>query len=297
MTLQVTGLSKEIDGRQIIQDINFEWAPGEIIGLVGRNGVGKTTLFRTMMNHYVAEAGHVVVDGDDLQRVPVRQQQLFFIDTQYNFLGAYRLWELPRFFGAVYPQFDEQRFTVLINQFKINANSQYRRLSKGMRALVNLILALTSNATYILLDEPFDGLDVIVRENIATMVIDEIADQQKGFLISSHDLNELDGLSDRVLLLKDSQLVHDYNLEEIRARAKKIQLVLRDKEIPAVLKQNSQLIRVSGRVLVVVIPQYTPEVDQELKALKPVLFEELPLTLEDLFRANLAHDTGYQMMK
>lgn len=297
MTLQVTGLSKEIDGRQIIQDINFEWAPGEIIGLVGRNGVGKTTLFRTMMNHYVAEAGHVVVDGDDLQQVPLRQQQLFFIDTQYNFLGAYRLWELPRFFSAVYPQFDEQRFTALINQFKINANSQYRRLSKGMRALVNLILALTSNATYILLDEPFDGLDVIVRENIATMVIDEISDQQKGFLISSHDLNELDGLSDRVLLLKDSQLVHDYNLEEIRARAKKIQLVLRDKEIPAVLKQNSQLIRVSGRVLVVVIPQYTPEVDQELKALKPVLFEELPLTLEDLFRANLAHDTGYQMMK
>jgi len=297
MTLQVTGLSKQIDGRPIIQDINFGWAPGEIIGLVGRNGVGKTTLFRTLMNHYVAEAGHVSVDGDDIRQVPQRQQQLFFIDTQYNFLGTYRLWELPRFFGTVYPQFDTQRFTALIDQFKLNANSQYRRLSKGMRALVNLILALTSNATYIILDEPFDGLDVIVRENIATMVIDEVADQKKGFLISSHDLNELDGLSDRVLLLKDSQLVRDYNLEEIRAKAKKIQLVLNDKVIPEVLKQNSQLIRVSGRVLVVVITDYTPAIDQELKALKPVLFEELPLTLEDLFRANLAHDTGYQMMK
>lgn len=297
MTLQVTGLSKQIDGRPIIQDINFGWAPGEIIGLVGRNGVGKTTLFRTLMNHYVAEAGHVSVDGDDIRQVPQRQQQLFFIDTQYNFLGTYRLWELPRFFGTVYPQFDMQRFTALIDQFKLNANSQYRRLSKGMRALVNLILALTSNATYIILDEPFDGLDVIVRENIATMVIDEVADQKKGFLISSHDLNELDGLSDRVLLLKDSQLVRDYNLEEIRAKAKKIQLVLNDKVIPEVLKQNSQLIRVSGRVLVVVITDYTTAIDQELKALKPVLFEELPLTLEDLFRANLAHDTGYQMMK
>jgi len=297
MTLQVTGLSKQIDGRPIIQDINFGWAPGEIIGLVGRNGVGKTTLFRTLMNHYVAEAGHVSVDGDDIRQAPQRQQQLFFIDTQYNFLGTYRLWELPRFFGTVYPQFDTQRFTALIDQFKLNANSQYRRLSKGMRALVNLILALTSNATYIILDEPFDGLDVIVRENIATMVIDEVADQKKGFLISSHDLNELDGLSDRVLLLKDSQLVRDYNLEEIRAKAKKIQLVLNDKVIPEVLKQNSQLIRVSGRVLVVVITDYTPAIDQELKALKPVLFEELPLTLEDLFRANLAHDTGYQMMK
>lgn len=297
MTLQVTGLSKQIDGKQIIQGVSFGWAPGEIIGLVGRNGVGKTTLFRTLMNHYVAEAGHVSVDGDDIRQVPQRQQQLFFIDTQYNFLGTYRLWELPRFFGTVYPQFDTQRFTALIDQFKLNANSQYRRLSKGMRALVNLILALTSNATYIILDEPFDGLDVIVRENIATMVIDEVADQKKGFLISSHDLNELDGLSDRVLLLKDSQLVRDYNLEEIRAKAKKIQLVLNDKVIPEVLKQNSQLIRVSGRVLVVVITDYTPAIDQELKALKPVLFEELPLTLEDLFRANLAHDTGYQMMK
>ena len=297
MTLQVTALSKQIGGRPIIQDINFEWAPGEIIGLVGRNGVGKTTLFRTMMNHYVPEAGQLTIDGEDVRQAPQQQQQLFFIDTQYNFLSTYRLWELPRFFGTVYPRFDEKRFTALIQHFKLDANSQYRRLSKGMRALVNLILALTSNATYIILDEPFDGLDVIVRENIATMVIDEVADQQKGFLISSHDLNELDGLSDRVLLLKDSQLVHDYNLEEVRARAKKIQLVLNDKVIPDVIKQQSQLIRVSGRVLVVVITDYTPAIDQELKVLHPVLFEELPLTLEDLFRANLAHDTGYQMMK
>ncbi|WP_395321511.1 ATP-binding cassette domain-containing protein [Levilactobacillus parabrevis] len=297
MTLQVSGLSKQISGRAIIQDINFEWAPGEIIGLVGRNGVGKTTLFRTMMNQYVPEAGHVAIDGEDILDVPSRQEQLFFIDTQYNFLSTYRLWELPRFFGTVYPNFDGKRFTKLIAQFKLDPNSQYRRLSKGMRALVNLILALTSNATYIILDEPFDGLDVIVRENIATMVIDEVADQQKGFLISSHDLNELDGLSDRVLLLKDSQLVHDYNLEEVRSRAKKIQLVLNDKVIPDVLKKNSQLIRVSGRVLVVVITNYTPAIEQELKALKPVLFEELPLTLEDLFRANLAHDTGYQLLK
>lgn len=297
MTLQVSGLSKQISGRAIIQDINFEWAPGEIIGLVGRNGVGKTTLFRTMMNQYVPEAGHVAIDGEDILDVPSRQEQLFFIDTQYNFLSTYRLWELPRFFGTVYPNFDGKRFTKLIAQFKLDPNSQYRRLSKGMRALVNLILALTSNATYIILDEPFDGLDVIVRENIATMVIDEVADQRKGFLISSHDLNELDGLSDRVLLLKDSQLVHDYNLEEVRSRAKKIQLVLNDKVIPDVLKKNSQLIRVSGRVLVVVITNYTPAIEQELKALKPVLFEELPLTLEDLFRANLAHDTGYQLLK
>lgn len=297
MTLNVTGLSKEIGGQQIIQDITFEWAPGEILGLVGRNGVGKTTLFRSMMNHYVPEAGHVTVDGQDTQRVPSRQQQLFFIDTQYNFLNNYRLWELPDFFRAVYPRFDEQRFTSLLAEFKLDRNSQYRRLSKGMRALVNLVLALTSNATYIILDEPFDGLDVIIRENIASMVIDEVADQQKGFLISSHDLNELDGLSDRVLLLKDSQLVHDYNLEDIRAKAKKIQLVLNDRVIPAVLKEHSQLIRVSGRVLVVVITNYTPEIDQALKDLKPVLFEELPLTLEDLFRANLAHETGYQMMK
>lgn len=297
MTLQVTGLSKQISQRPIIQDINFEWAPGEIIGLVGRNGVGKTTLFRTMMNQYVAEAGHVTIDGEDTIEVPSRQEQLFFIDTQYNFLSTYRLWELPRFFGTVYPHFDGERYTKLIAQFDLDRNSQYRRLSKGMRALVNLILALTSNATYIILDEPFDGLDVIVRENIATMVIDEVADQRKGFLISSHDLNELDGLSDRVLLLKDSQLIHDYNLEEVRARAKKIQLVLNDKVIPDVLKEHSQLIRVSGRVLVVVITDYTPAIDQALKALKPVLFEELPLTLEDLFRANLAHDTGYQLLK
>jgi len=297
MTLEVKALSKQINGQSIIDDISFKWAPGEIIGLVGRNGVGKTTLFRTMMNHYVPDRGEVVVDDQNLAQVSVKQREVFFLDTQYNFLSNYSLKELPDFFGIVYPQFDRQRYTELLRHFDLNAGSQYRRLSKGMRALVNVILALTSNATYLILDEPFDGLDVIVRENIATMVIDEVADQQKGFLISSHDLNELDGLSDRVLLLKESKLVHDYNLEDVRASAKKIQLVLRDKTIPDVLKAHSQLIRVSGRVLVVVITDYTDAIDQQLRALDPVLLEELPLTLEDLFRANLAHDTGYQLLK
>jgi len=250
-----------------------------------------------MMNHYAADAGSVTVDGTNLWDVPAQQRQVFFIDTQYNFLDNYRLRQLPDMYDLVYPAFDRDRFTALLVKFELNEDDQYRRLSKGMRALVNLILALTSNATYIILDEPFDGLDVIVRENIATMVIDEIAEEKKGFLISSHDLNELDGLSDRVLLLKENRLRQDYNLEEVRERAKKLQLVLKDREIPTVLKKHSHLIRVSGRVLVVVITDYTDEIDQQLRALDPVLLEELPLTLEDLFRANLAHDTGYQMMK
>ncbi|MFC6273906.1 ATP-binding cassette domain-containing protein [Levilactobacillus tangyuanensis] len=297
MTLQVKQLAKEIDGRTIIDQISFDWAPGEIIGLVGRNGAGKTTLFRTMMNHYVADTGTVTVDGVDLHKVPAQQRQVFFIDTQYNFLDNYRLRQLPDMYELVYPNFDRERYAALLVKFELKEADQYRRLSKGMRALVNLILALTSNATYIILDEPFDGLDVIVRENIATMVIDEIAEEKKGFLISSHDLNELDGLSDRVLLLKENRLSQDYNLEEVREHAKKLQLVLKDREIPAVLKEHSHLIRVSGRVLVVVITDYTDEIDRQLRALEPVLLEELPLTLEDLFRANLAHDTGYQMMK
>jgi len=295
--LHVSKLSKQIDQRAIIEDISFDWQPGEIVGLVGRNGVGKTTLFRTMSRQYIADAGHVTIDDHDLVADPAYQRQLFFIDTQYNFLSNYRLRDLPDFYELVYTAFDRKRYQQLLGQFNLKAEDQYRQLSKGMRALVNVILALTSNATYIVLDEPFDGLDVIVRENISTMVIDEVADQKKGFLISSHDLNELDGLSDRVLLLKDSHLAHDYNLEDVREKARKVQLVFADKQIPQLLKDHSKLIRVSGRVLVVVFPDYTPELAAQIQALKPVLFEELPLTLEDLFRANLSQDAGYQMMK
>lgn len=295
--LRVSKLRKTIEHHDIINDISFDWRPGEIVGLVGRNGVGKTTLFRTMTHQYVADQGTVAIDDHDLLAEPAYQRQLFFIDTQYNFLANYRLNELPDFYRLVYRNFDQARYRELLQRFNLHAGDQYRQLSKGMRALVNVILALTSNAPYIILDEPFDGLDVIVRENISTMVIDEVADQQKGFLISSHDLNELDGLSDRVLLLKDSRLAHDYNLEDVREKARKIQLVFKDKQIPDLLKQHSKLIRVSGRVLVVVFPAYTPELAAQLQALQPVLMEELPLTLEDLFRANLSQDTGYQMMK
>lgn len=287
MSIQVENISKTIDGRPIIQDISFEWRPQRIIGLVGRNGAGKTTLFRTLANHYLPTSGTLSIDGVDVQTTPVARQNLFYVDTQNNFFDGQTLAQISALYAEGYPKFDTDRLKQLLAEEQLPIKSRYRQLSKGQRMLFQILLALVSGTAYIILDEPFDGLDILVRERIVGRIVNEIAERPTSFLISSHNLEELDGLCDQVLFLKDDQLVANYDLETLRATAKKLQLVFPDKHVPAVVKDHGKLIKVYGRVLEVYFDHYTPELEAELKAAQPVMMAPCPLTISDVFRVKL----------
>jgi len=185
--------------------------------------------------------------------------------------------------------------TTLLAQYRLPLKQNYRQLSKGMRGLFNIILAISSHARYILLDEPFDGLDVIIRKNVIRLLLDQVGEQQFSLLITSHNLAELEPLIDRTLILKDRTISHDYRLETLRQTARKLQLVLKTNEIPALVKEKGRLLNISGRVMVVYFPDYTDKIKQELSALDPVLCEALPITLEDVFEANLINEQDYQV--
>lgn len=192
------------------------------------------------------------------------------------------------FYSNAYPNFDRDKYFCLTNENNLNENSKYRSLSKGMRGLYRIILAICSNANYLLLDEPFDGLDVLVRKNIIELILDTITDNSRAILISSHNLNELENIIDRALFLDQQQIQHDYHLENIREKARKIQLVFSSKKIPAIVKNNSKLLRYQGRVVTVIFENYTDSLKQAINDEHPLLFEELPLTLEDLFEINFS---------
>lgn len=289
--MKVNNLQKTIDGQGILEEINFSLNPQEIVGLVGRNGSGKTTLFRTLAGHYLLDGGEVTIAGMNLAKAVEQKTQLFYIDELDNFLKYYSLKKINEFYRLAYPKFDQDRYLALLKENEFHQRMSYRRLSKGMQGLYQMILAISSEANYLLLDEPFDGLDVIVRKKVIALLLDHLATHENcSIMITSHNLVELEGIIDRVLLLKGKSIVKDYSLEQMREHARKLQLVFRRKGVPAFVKERAKLLSIQGRVVTVIFEEYTPELAGQLKALEPVVMEELPLSLEDLFEANLRQE-------
>lgn len=289
----VKNLNKAIDKQAILKKIDFELAENEIVGLVGRNGSGKTTLFRVIAGHYLPDEGDILIDQKSVYEHPSVKQEIFFIDEKENFLRTYSLKKIAIFYQFAYPKFDQSLFSDLINQHEFSLNSNYRQLSKGQQGLFQIILAVCSNAQYLLLDEPFDGLDIIIKKEMIGLLMEHLSEHSRTALIASHNLTELENLIDRVLLLKEQTIIRDYLLEEMRETAKKLQLVFKTKKVPTIVKENSKMLDFQGRVVTVVFENFSEDLEQAIKEFEPLVYEELPLSLEDLFEANLkSHRKG-----
>lgn len=289
----VKNLNKTIDKQAILKKIDFELTENEIVGLVGRNGSGKTTLFRVIAGHYLTDEGDILIDQKSIVEHPEVKQEIFFIDEKENFLRTYSLKKIAKFYQFAYPKFDQPLFADLINQHEFSLNSNYRQLSKGQQGLFQIILAVCSNAQYLLLDEPFDGLDIIIKKEMIGLLMEHLSEHSRTALIASHNLTELENLVDRVLLLKEQTIIKDYRLEDMREKAKKLQLVFKTKKVPAIVKENSKMLDFQGRVVTVVFENFSEDLEQVIKDFEPLVYEELPLSLEDLFEANLkSHRKG-----
>ncbi|AVK61747.1 multidrug ABC transporter [Lactobacillus sp. CBA3605] len=296
MSLTIDKLSQQIDQQATLTEISFDLQLGQIVGVIGRNGVGKTTLFRTINGQYLPTGGRVLVDGKSLSDQPDLKTQLSFVDAQANFFKGLTGQQVQWYYQAAYPAFDVVKFTQLAERYHLSLNRKLRHFSKGMFGLFTIILSVATEAPYLFLDEPLDGLDVLIRKNVLSILIDEVAKGQRAVLIASHNLSELEGIIDRALILKQGRLIHDYQLETMRTQARKLQLVYRDKKIPRLLREQGHIVSVSGRVIVVVFENFTTELATQLTATKPAFQETLPLSLTDLFMANLTDEQDYDIL-
>ncbi|WP_086313194.1 ABC-2 type transport system ATP-binding protein [Enterococcus sp. 7F3_DIV0205] len=288
--MKIENLEKKIDRQVILKDINLTFNQGEITGLIGRNGSGKTTFFRSIAGHYELDQGQILIDQEDLQKNKLLKQKIFYIDEQYNFLSGYTLKKILTFYQNAYAGFNKEKYLALTKKNNLNPRFNYRSMSKGMQGLYKMILAICSNADYVLLDEPLDGLDIIVKKNVLGILLDDVSENSRSIIISSHNLNELESIIDRALILKKNQIQLDYHLESLRESARKIQMVFKTKKVPQFVKENSRLLHFQGRVVTAIFEDYTEELRILIQAEEPILFEELPLTLEDVFEVNLANE-------
>jgi ABC-2 type transport system ATP-binding protein len=171
-------------GQTILDDVSFSLPKGSIVGLLGRNGAGKTTLLRTMVGILDPDEGTVTYEDTDVHKHPEMKQKVVYVPDSTNILNGYTVKEIVKFYKAVYTAFDEPYFYEILERFNL-PNKRIRSYSKGMKALLAIILAFAAKAEYIILDEPTNGLDPIVKRQILQFLVEEVAEKEITIFIST----------------------------------------------------------------------------------------------------------------
>lgn len=288
--MKIRNLTKKMDDNLVLKDVSFDLKAGEITALIGRNGVGKTTLFSTMTGIYLPDEGDVFLDEESIFKHPEVKQQLFFLEDNMNHFNTYSVQAVVKIYRQIYPTFDEAFFSELMQRFELPMKAKLMSFSKGRKALFFIILAFSINVRFLLLDEPMDGLDIIIKKQILAIIKDTVKKRGTSVVIASHRLEELEAIADRVIVLKGASVEFDYYLEDMRTDAVKIQVAFKTKKIPDFVKNNAQLLYRNGRIYTLLVTKNASSFLAELRLEEPVLLEEMSISIEDIFTVHLAND-------
>lgn len=288
--MKIRNLTKKMDDNLVLKDVSFDLKAGEITALIGRNGVGKTTLFSTMTGIYLPDEGDVFLDEESIFKHPEVKQQLFFLEDNMNHFNTYSVQTVVKIYRQIYPTFDEAFFSELMQRFELPMKAKLMSFSKGRKALFFIILAFSVNVRFLLLDEPMDGLDIIIKKQILAIIKDTVKKRGTSVVIASHRLEELEAIADRVIVLKGASVELDYYLEDMRTDAVKIQVAFKTKKIPDFVKNNAQLLYRNGRIYTLLVTKNASSFLAELRLEEPVLLEEMSISIEDIFTVHLAND-------
>ena len=263
-------------------EINVE--KGSIYGLVGPNGAGKTTIINHLMGALRPDSGTVEIDGEPVWENSDLKQKILCINDDWYYFGSYTVKEMAKFYESLYKNFNRERYEKLGEVLKIEENRQIRRLSKGMKKQVAFRIVLSCMPELLILDEPLDGLDPVMRKQIMNVIISDVADRGMTVLVSSHNLRELEDLCDYVGIIHKGKMVIEKPLYDLKGNIQKVQTVF-DGEFPEELKHTVEILHTSkvGSVYTIIARGTAEEIAQKFKAHKPIIFDKVSLTLEEVF--------------
>lgn len=283
--LEIKKLTKTLDGIEVLKDVNLKLEPGEIFGLLGRNGSGKTTLLRCIQTIIQADEGDILFENVSIVNHPLVKRKVIYMPVQTPFYDRYTYKQLVRILRNIYPDFDVTYANELINRYGLPETKKYRDLSTGLKKQMALILAFAVRPAVIMLDEPTDGIDAVTRHDLMQLMIDEVANRDTTILITSHRLEDIERICNRIAFLEDKHLSNVINVEDLKEDYVKVQLAfeedvhlkIREKEIP--------ILDSSGVFYTVILKRDDLENKGWLNTLKPKIWNELPVNLEEVFIA------------
>lgn len=282
--IQVKDVVKTFDGFRALDGLTMTVPSGSIYGLVGPNGAGKSTILRHINGVYRQDSGEVLVDGAPVYENPAVKARLASIpDELYYFLSASTR-DMMRFFRGFYPRFDQARYQALKDVFTtVDERQSIRRLSKGMQKQSAFWLALCCRPDVLVLDEPVDGLDPVMRRQVWSLLMGDVAEHGTTVLVSSHNLRELEDVCDHVGIMDHGRVLLERSLAQLQDNMVKLQVVFPDgmTEVPSDLPvlHASQI----GRIHTFIMRMSAQEAEDRLAAYSPLLVDAVPLTLEEIF--------------
>lgn len=282
--IKITELTKNFGSFTALDKISLEFEEGSIYGLVGSNGSGKSTLLRVIAGVYYPDGGELEIDGLSSWDEPETKGKIFFLADQPHFFKNANLKEMSAFYDGLYASFSRERFERLSSIFPISLTDKIENMSKGMQRQAALILALSTNPKFLLLDEAFDGLDPVMRNVLKSLLIDGIENTGMTAIISSHNLRELEDLCDHLTLIHKGHIVVSDALEAVRGKTHKIQAAF--KTVPPEIKWNGLNImkaEKTGSLIQMVVKGDIDEIMAHINSLEPIFCEVIEPSLEELF--------------
>ncbi len=209
------GVSKSFIGKRVLKDVSFHIPRGQIIGIIGTNGSGKSTVLKLMAGLLQPSKGRVELEGQRVSRISSRR--VAFLPEQDVFYPTHTVDRTLRFYTAMYRDFDIAKALELTESFGLDLKEKVARLSKGNRARLKIVLVLARQVPLIVMDEPLSGLDPLVRESIIRTVISYVDMEEQTLVLSTHEVDEIEPLLDRVILIRDGEVVRDEAVEQIQS--------------------------------------------------------------------------------
>ena len=276
--LKLQNVSKSFDGFLALDDLTLNVPQGAVYGLVGPNGAGKTTAIRHITGVYRPDSGSVTLAGEPVFENPEAKAKIGYIPDDIFYYPAATLEDMRRFYRDIYPTFDDALFERLREVFPLPEKSPIRRFSKGMQKQAAFHLTLAARPRMLVLDEPVDGLDPVMRRQVMSLILSEVADTGATVLISSHNLRELEDVCDHVGIMDHGRMLLERSLADMQGSTHKLQIV---GDTPPDLEVLSET--ASGRLRTLIVRGQAWEISTKAQAVKPAYFDVLPRSLEEIF--------------
>ena len=276
--LELRNITKTFGDFTALDDLSMTVPKGTVYGLVGPNGAGKSTAIRHMLGVYRPDSGTVTLDGAPVYENPEAKMRIGSIPDDVFFFPSATLEDMKKYYKGMYPKFDEQLFERLREVFQLPLKNQIRRFSKGMQKQAAVHLTVCTRPDMLILDEPVDGLDPVMRRQVWSVILSDVAQNETTVLISSHNLRELEDICDHVGIMDHGKMLLERSLADMQGATHKLQLVGDAPDELDILHESS-----SGRLKTLIVRGDAQQIQQRIALTKPAYFDVLPLSLEEIF--------------
>ena len=276
--LAMKNVTKSFDGFKALDNLNLTVPKGAIYGLVGPNGAGKSTAIRILTGVYRPTEGTVSMEDQPIYENPDIKTRIGYIPDDIFYFPSATLEDMRKYYRGMYPSFDDALFDRLYEVFNLPKKSPIRRFSKGMQKQAAFHLAICCRPDVLILDEPVDGLDPVMRRQVWSLILSDVAQHETTVLISSHNLRELEDICDHVGIMNHGKMLLERSLADMQGNIVKLQIVGDIPEGLEILHESA-----SGRLQTIIVRGTAKQVEEAVKPVNPTYYDILPLSLEEIF--------------